>query len=170
MQFEHFKFLVEHLFETDDNGIIKKKYDKMRPAAMNPLVLAYIGDAYFNLYVRSRLLAYEQNKVQILHKFGAQIVSAVWQDIAYRAIEPELSEEERDIFRRGRNAKSNVPKSATVAQYRTSTGFETLLGTLYLEEKFARLEELAARSFHVISGEMLKKIEEKSNQAGRRKL
>lgn len=162
MQFEHFKFLVEHVFETDEDGLIKKKYSDMKPAAMNPLVLAYIGDAYFNLYVRGRLLGYEQNKVQVLHKFGAQIVSAVWQNIAYQAIEDELTEDEKAVFRRGRNAKSHVPKSATVAEYRTSTGFEALLGTLYLNKEFTRLEELAEKSFAVISGEMLKKIKKKN--------
>jgi ribonuclease-3 family protein len=81
--------------------------------------------------------------------------------MAYKAIEAELTDEERDVFRRGRNAKSHVPKSATVAEYRASTGFEALLGTLYIEKKFARLEEIAAKSFDVISKEMMKKINEK---------
>jgi ribonuclease-3 family protein len=161
MEFAHFKYLVEHIFTSDDNGVIKARYAKLDAKAMNPLVLAYIGDAYFSLYVRGRLLAYEQNKVQVLNSFGAQIVSAVWQSIAYKAIEAELTDEERDVFRRGRNAKSHVPKSATVAEYRASTGFEALLGTLYIEKKFARLEEIAAKSFDVISKEMMKKINEK---------
>lgn len=161
MQFEHFKFLVDNVFQADEHGVIKQKYHEMRPAAMNPLVLAYIGDAYFNLYVRGRLLCHEQNKVQVLHKFGAQIVSAVWQSVAYHGLEAMLTEEEQAIFRRGRNAKSNVPKSATVAEYRASTGFEALLGTLYLEEKYERLQELAAKAFEIISNAMLEKTKKK---------
>lgn len=161
MQFEHFKFLVDSLFTADENGTVNKKYKDIKPEALNPLVLAYIGDAYFNLFVRGKLLAYEQNKVQVLHQFGAQIVSAVWQFQAYHGIETMLTEEEKGVFRRGRNAKSHVPKSASVAEYRASTGFEALLGYLYLKENYERLYTLAEKSFEIISREMMKKTKNK---------
>lgn len=161
MRFDHFKFLVESVFTADLSGGVRKNYKEVAPDALHPLVLAYIGDAYFNLYVRGKLLAYEQNKVQVLHQFGAQIVSAVWQAVAYHGIEPLLTEEEKAIFRRGRNAKSHVPKSATVAEYRTSTGFEALLGALYLKEEMERLYELAEKSFQIISERMMEQIENK---------
>lgn len=161
MEFDHFKFLVSSVFQGDETGAVKQKYKNVRVEALNPLVLAYIGDAYFNLYVRSRLLAHEQNKVQVLHRFGAQIVSAAWQSTAYHGIEDMLTEEEKAVFRRGRNAKSHVPKSATVAEYRASTGFEALLGSLYLEEKHERLYELADKAFQIISHEMMKKTKAK---------
>lgn len=155
MQFDHFKFLVDSLFSADESGAVKKKYCEVRPEALNPLVLAYIGDAYFNLFIRGKLLAYEQNKVQVLHRFGAQIVSAVWQAKAYHGIEVMLSEAEVAVFKRGRNAKSHVPKSASVAEYRTSTGFEALLGYLYLKEDYDRLYELVEKSFEIISQAMM---------------
>jgi len=161
MKFDHFKFLVDSMFAPDDLGNVHKKYDAVDPKALNPLVLAYIGDAYFHLFVRGRLLGYEQNKVQILHQFSAQIVSAVWQAKAYLGIEKMLTEEEKAIFRRGRNAKSHAPKSASVGEYHMSTGFEALLGTLYLTEKYDRLYELAEASFEIISEAMMQQVQAK---------
>ena len=158
MTFEHFQKLVDMMFVPDGSGGVLQRYDKIDPKTLNPLVLAYIGDAYFHLFIRGRILSYEQNKVQVLNQFSAQIVSAVWQDKAYRAIEPMLTEEEKAIYKRGRNAKSHAPRSATVAQYHSSTGFEALLGSLYLQEKNDRLYEIAEASFQVISKAMMNEI------------
>lgn len=157
MKFEQFQSLVGSLFTPAADGSPKTRYDDVRPEALHPLVLAYVGDAYFNVFVRGKLLAYEQNKVRVLHQFGAQIVSAVWQAAAFRTIEPLLDEEELAVFRRGRNAKSHVPKSASVTEYRTSTGFEALLGYLYLKERYQRLLNLAETSFAAIAQEMMDK-------------
>ena len=158
MTFEHLKKLVDMMFVPDGSGGVLQRYDKIDPKTLNPLVLAYIGDAYFHLFIRGRILSYEQNKVQVLNQFSAQIVSAVWQDKAYRAIEPMLTEEEKAIYKRGRNAKSHAPRSATVAQYHSSTGFEALLGSLYLQEKNDRLYEIAEAAFQVISKAMMNEI------------
>ena len=158
MTFEHLKKLVDMMFVPDGSCGVLQRYDKIDPKTLNPLVLAYIGDAYFHLFIRGRILSYEQNKVQVLNQFSAQIVSAVWQDKAYRAIEPMLTEEEKAIYKRGRNAKSHAPRSATVAQYHSSTGFEALLGSLYLQEKNDRLYEIAEASFQVISKAMMNEI------------
>ena len=158
MTFEHLKKLVDMMFVPDGSGGVLQRYDKIDPKTLNPLVLAYIGDAYFHLFIRGRILSYEQNKVQVLNQFSAQIVSAVWQDKAYRAIEPMLTEEEKAIYKRGRNAKSHAPRSATVAQYHSSTGFEALLGSLYLQEKNDRLYEIAEACFQVISKAMMNEI------------
>lgn len=159
MTFEHLKKLVDMMFVADGSGGILQRYDKVEPKGLHPLVLAYIGDAYFHLFIRGRILSYEQSKVQVLHQFSAQIVSAVWQDKAYRAIEPMLTDEEKAVYRRGRNAKSRVPRSASVAQYHSSTGFEALLGYLYLSERNDRLYELAEASFQVISKAMMAEME-----------
>ena len=109
--------------------------------SLSPLVTAYIGDAYFHLYVRTRLLQ-KTKKIDKLHDLSAEIVSASFQADAYKKIEKFLTDDEKDIFRRGRNAKSHAPRVATVAEYHTSTGFEALLGELFLNKKFARLEEI----------------------------
>ncbi len=108
---------------------------------LSPLVLAYVGDAYFHLYVRTRLLKIT-HKIDKLNEMSAEIVSAVFQAEAYKKIEPHLTDDERAIFRRGRNAKSHAPRVATVAEYHASTGFEALLGELFLTNKIARLDEI----------------------------
>ena len=117
---------------------------------LSPLVTAYIGDAYFHLYVRTRLLTVTR-KIQNLHDLSTKIVSAVAQAEAYKKIEPHLTDDERDIFRRGRNAKSHAPRSATVAEYHASTGFESLLGELYLKKNFSRLNEICDLAFTSLS-------------------
>ena len=149
------------MFSPDGNGGVLQRYESVDPKTLNPLVLAYIGDAYFHLFVRGRILSYEQSKVQVLHQFSAQMVSAVWQDKAYRAIEHLLTPEEIGVYKRGRNAKSHAPRSASVAQYHSSTGFEALLGYLYLMERNERLYELAEESFKVISKAMMTEISER---------
>ena len=108
---------------------------------LSPLVTAYIGDAYFHLYVRTRLLQ-KTKKIDKLHDLSAEIVSASFQADAYKKIEKYLTDDEKDIFRRGRNAKSHAPRVATVAEYHASTGFEALLGELFLNKKLARLDEI----------------------------
>ncbi len=113
---------------------------------LSPLVLAHIGDAYFHLYVRTRLLQVTHN-ITRLHDLSAQIVSAPAQAKTYHAIESSLTDEEREIFRRGRNAKSHAPRKATIAEYHASTGFEALLGDLFLRKNFARLEEICELAF-----------------------
>ena len=89
MKFDHLKKLVDMMFVPDGSGGVKQRYDGVDVNQLNPLVLAYIGDAYFHLFVRGRILSYEQCKVQVLHQFSAQIVSAVWQARAYQGIEEQ---------------------------------------------------------------------------------
>lgn len=146
---------VDMMLEKDEGNAIRQHYDHIDAKKLNPLVTAYIGDAYFHLFVRKRLLSYEQSRVQVLNRFSAQLVSAVWQAKAYRAIESLLTDEERDIFRRGRNAHSHAPRVASVRDYHMSTGFEALLGTLYLTESFQRLHEVAEAAFQASFREML---------------
>jgi len=120
---------------------------------LSPLVMAHIGDAYYHLFVRVKLINYK-HKVNDLHEISAKIVSAVSQSKSYLTIENQLTEEERYIFRRGRNTKSRSSHSATQSVYHNSTGFEALLGALFLEKKFARLNEIADAAFNVIMGEI----------------
>lgn len=160
MKFERFQQLVRMMFLSDEAGNIRTRYENVDAANIHPLVLAYIGDAYFHLYVRLRLLSYEQAQVQALHAFSAQIVSALWQARAYRGISEMLTEEEQTIYRRARNTKSHAPRSASVADYHTSTGFEALLGSLYIREEKERLEEITEAAFQVIAKEMMNQQEQ----------
>lgn len=125
-------------------------FDSDEVKTLSPLVTAYIGDAYFHLYVRTRLLSVT-HKINKLHDLSAEIVSAVSQAAAYKEIESQLTDDERDIFRRGRNAKSHAPRSATVAEYHASTGFESLLGELFLKKNFSRLDEICESAFNAVN-------------------
>ena len=161
MKFERFQQLVRMMFLSDAAGNIRTRYEHVDAAQIHPLVLAYIGDAYFHLYVRMRLLSYEQTQVQALHAFSAQIVSALWQARAYRGISDMLTEEEQAIYRRARNTKSHAPRSASVADSHASTGFEALLGSLYIREEMERLEEITEAAFQIIAKEMMNQQEQK---------
>ena len=161
MRFDRFRAIVGSMFTLDDAGGIAERYAGVDVRLASPLVLAYIGDAYFHLFVRTRLLSFEQSQVHVLSDFAAQIVSAVWQAKAYRAIEERLTERERAIFRRGRNAKRHAPRRASVAEYHASTGFEALLGTLFLEEERERLDEIAEWAFQAIAQGMMEEIAQK---------
>lgn len=109
-----------------------------------PLLLAYVGDAVFELYVRQNQATGKVLPVRQLHKKVTEIVRACGQSHILRQIEPYLTEEEADIVRRGRNTKGRVPKNADMATYRRATGFEALLGWLYLGGQQERLCQLLA--------------------------
>lgn len=109
----------------------------------NPLALAYIGDTIYDLYVRTKVLALGNRHVTQMHKDSVKFVKAHSQAVSMHALESVLSEEEMRIYKWGRNAKSNtVPKNADVGEYRVATGFETLIGYLYLKSENERLESL----------------------------
>ena len=121
--------------------ICGEKYTKDEARMMNPLVLAYIGDTVFDLFVRTSLL--KSGKAGKLHNMAAKRVCAKAQAETVRKIMDKLSEEENEIFIRGRNAKSNtVPKNAAVADYHMASGFEALVGYLYLTGNDERLKEI----------------------------
>ncbi|WP_059105419.1 Mini-ribonuclease 3 [Shouchella shacheensis] len=112
---------------------------------LNGLALAYMGDAVFEMHVRYELLARGKVRPNRLHREATSFVSAKAQaNILYRLENAGLlREEELAVVRRGRNAKSHtVPKNTDVATYRNSTGFEALLGYLYVTDKEERLDEI----------------------------
>lgn len=155
MRFEQFQFLLENVFKNSGpDGTPLAKYQEVTPQQMPALMLAYIGDAVFSLYVRTRLLAFEQQHVRVIHTYGAKMVSAKFQSRALKHIEPMLSEEEANIVRRGRNTKSTPTKNASIGEYRYSTGFEALFGYLFLAGNNERLSKLADEAFVHISREM----------------
>lgn len=118
---------------------------------LNPLNLAFIGDGVWEGYVRDRIfLKYLNQTVQVLHKVSVSFVKADAQSDALASILERLTEEESTICKRGRNQKGNVPKNALQADYRRATGFEALLGYLYLTNQRNRLEELMDYSFEAL--------------------
>ncbi len=113
-----------------------------------PLVRAFVGDAVYGLYMRKRLAEEGSATVNVLHRKASQLVCAEAQFRAAQHISPLLSEEEMQVFRNGRNAKSaTIPKHAEVIHYRHATGLEALVGYLYLEERRERLSFLLGKVF-----------------------
>ncbi len=110
---------------------------------LQPLVLAYIGDAIYEAYIRTMLVVNKKTNVNMLHKMSVKYVKAKAQSDILKRIMDKLTPDEQDIVRRGRNAKSaTVPKHAEVTDYRYSTGYEALVGYLYLMKQGDRLMEI----------------------------
>ncbi len=109
----------------------------------SPLTLAYIGDGIFDLVIRSKVVADGNTSPAKLHKKTMQFVKAEAQSKMALALMDEFTGEETDIFKRGRNAKSyTTAKNAKTSEYRRATGFEALMGYLYLTDNFERIVEL----------------------------
>lgn len=127
-----------------DFNLLKDKFTKADARQINPLVLAFIGDAIYEVFVRTYLV--DRNRDMSVHKLhvkAIEFVKAHAQSEFIKKIEEELNEEEIYFFKRGRNSKSGtVPKNADVQEYRTATGFETLIGFLYITEQNERLNYL----------------------------
>ncbi|MFO7820197.1 MAG: ribonuclease III domain-containing protein, partial [Halanaerobacter sp.] len=113
-----------------------------RPKLLSPEVMAYIGDGVYELFIRNLVLAREVGKGQALHEGAVKYVNASAQAKLLEEIRDELSQEEESIVRRGRNCQKNIPSNADPSDYCYSTGFEALLGYLYLKEEKKRLSEL----------------------------
>ncbi|NLC66216.1 MAG: Mini-ribonuclease 3 [Clostridium sp.] len=119
---------------------------------MNPLTLAFIGDGVFELYVRERVVLLNKDlKPNDLHKNAINYVKASRQSFIIEKLEDSLTEEEIYIYKRGRNMKSNtVPKNANMLDYRRSSGYEALVGYLYLIGSIKRLDEIIMMSLEII--------------------
>ena len=109
----------------------------------SPLTLAYIGDSIYDLIIKSLVVNEGNRQVQKLHKETSMRVQASAQSKMMRAIQEHLTEEEHAVFKRGRNAKSVSPaKNLSITDYRRATGFEALMGYLYLKKEWKRMLEL----------------------------
>lgn len=112
------------------------------PNLLSPSVLAFVGDGVYGLMVRTALAEVNRPSGE-LHKLSVKLVNATAQAAAYKIIEPELSEKEIMVFKRGRNFKTgNTPKNSSGGDYHTATGLETLFGFLYLSGESERLKTL----------------------------
>lgn len=114
---------------------------------LNPVTLAFVGDAVYSLYVRERLTLEVGGKSADLQRVASKVVSAQGQSEFLDRVMPLFTETEEDIFRRGRNAKKGAKsKSASNLEYNRSTGFEAVLGFLYLTGNDERIKELLQKS------------------------
>ena len=133
--------LTQNLTESIKNVLGLKE---ISPAQLSPLVLAYIGDSIFDLVIKTYLLDTKGNmQVNKLNRFASNIVKAQSQSEMIGIIEPLLSPAEEAVYKRGRNAKSYTSaKNASISDYRRATGFEALMGYLYLEGEYERMIQL----------------------------
>ena len=110
---------------------------------LSPVTLAFVGDAVYSLYVRARLVVSKDRRPAELQKLSSAEVSAFGQSRLLVDLEPQFTPEEEEIYRRGRNAKkATKSKNADVADYNRSTGFEAVLGFLYLTGNEERIHQL----------------------------
>ena len=137
-----------------EEGLIKGIFPEGFPAAeetaadYSPLVLAFMGDSVYELMVRTRLVTGGNRPVKTLHADKVSYVKADAQAFLAKAIREELNPLERSVMKRGRNAHSHtVAKHASVEDYRFATGFEALLGFLWLSGQHERLSELVELGF-----------------------
>ena len=121
---------LKELFHLEDQDL----------RSYSPLTLAYIGDGVYDLIIRTILVKKGNCPVNRLHKKASSLVKAGAQSAIMEVIEEELTPEELSVYRRGRNAHSpTMAKHATMADYRRATGFEALMGYLYLKEDYTRI-------------------------------
>ena len=126
-----------------ENDLIERKKNVAEVNTMSPLTWAYVGDAVFELLIRTHLINKTRLKPHMLHIEAIKYVKADAQVEILRRIEKELSMEEKEIVRRGRNAQNHhVPKNSTVEEYSYATAFEALIGYLYLTKQDQRLKEI----------------------------
>lgn len=126
-----------------DFSIVNKSWNIKNVKMLSPLQLAYIGDAVYDLMVRTYLIGISNLSVNDLHKESVEYVKAKAQADIIHSIEDKLTEEEWNIVKRGRNAKSSsIPKNANLQDYKYATGFESLIGYLYLTEQNKRIMEI----------------------------
>ena len=122
---------------------IERKKEISYSKLLSPLVWAYIGDSVYELYIRTKLVNSSNAKPHKLHIESIKYVKAKSQANVLKKITENLSDEEKDIVRRGRNAENHhVAKNANVADYSQSTAFEALIGYLYLTKQDERLHEI----------------------------
>lgn len=130
-----------------------REFTKEEARMLNPLQLALIGDGVYEIFIRNFILSSNTElSAHKMHKEAIGYVKAQSQSTAMHKLEEELTEEELYIFKRGRNTKSaTVPKNADVRDYRMATGFETLVGYIYLIGDKERLSYIMNKSIHLIN-------------------
>jgi ribonuclease-3 family protein len=125
--------------------------DKIDLQIVSNQTLAFIGDAVFNIYIRTYLASKSNLQTGLLHKQSIKYVSAKAQSKIIDHIVENLSEDEVNIYKRGRNTNiTTVSKNVDVVEYKKATGFEALIGELYIQKKIDRLEEIIKISIKIV--------------------
>lgn len=142
--------------EKGINDYILKKFhmEHVDIRRYSPLALAYIGDGIYDLIIRSIVVGKGNTHANELHKQTSSLVKAQAQSQMIEVLKPQLTEKEMAVYKRGRNAKSpTMAKNATMSDYRRATGFEALMGYLYLQDQFERMLELIEEALKAVGKE-----------------
>ena len=124
---------------------------KQNVCTYSPLTLAYIGDAIYEIIIRTIVVGEGNRQVNQLHKKSSNLAKAATQAEMVLKLQPFLEEEEEQIYKRGRNAKSyTAAKNADIIDYRNATGFEALMGHLYMQGKTKRMFELVKKGMELL--------------------
>lgn len=141
-------------FEFDSYMQEVFQMEEVDVSTYSPLTLAYIGDGIYDLIIRSLVVNRGNKQVNKLHKETSSLVQASTQSLMMRTMQEYLTEEEHAIYKRGRNAKSISPaKNQSITDYRRATGFEALLGYLYLKKEWKRMLDLVKIGLDSLSTE-----------------
>ena len=129
-------------------------YDIWKSLGLSPLVLAYIGDSIFDLVVKTMIVTKGNTQVNKMNRVASSIVKAESQSKMIGYLEDKLTEEEESVYKRGRNAKSYTSaKNASISDYRRATGFEALMGYLYMSGRYERMCELIKDALDYLESE-----------------
>ncbi len=124
----------------------------VEPRLISPLSLAYIGDAVYEMYIRSYIMKDTNMPVSRLHKTATRYVSAKAQAEIVKGLLDELNEDETGVYKRGRNAHSYTSaKNADIVDYRMATGLEALIGYLYIKKEQDRLKYIISKCINIIN-------------------
>lgn len=139
--FEHYIHMIPGVREIDAKSC-------------SPLVLAYIGDCVFDLIIKTMVVGRGSRPVHKLHEETSRYVQASAQSFMMRTMQEHLTEEEHAIYRRGRNSRTVSPaKNQSITDYRRATGFEALIGYLYLQGEYQRLADLVTLGLESMENE-----------------
>ena len=140
--------------EEDMFGVLKGYENRQDPDLMNEIVLAYLGDCVYELYVRNLSVASGKIKTRELSRISAEHSKAAFQARAMKALEGQLTEAETQVMKRARNKRiTSKPKNAEPMEYKLATAFEAVIGYLYVKGEFGRMEWLIERALTKIPEE-----------------
>ena len=153
VKFKQFQFLkneaIKKLTALEQEPLRLRNRTVEECLSTDAVMLAYIGDAVYSMYVRERVVQMNITKVQVLHTIVTEFICAKSQATVLFEIEDTFTEQEQAIARRARNSNVNVPKSSTVQEYRSSTAFEAVLGFLYETRQDERLQHIMGQAFSI---------------------
>ena len=145
------KTAIKTTFQTED----------INPDQYSPLTLAYMGDCAYEIVIRTLLVHKGNAPVDKLNRKASRLAKAETQSQIITAIQEQLTEEELTMYKRGRNAKSySSAKNASINDYRRATGFEALIGWLYLKGDFERMTQIIRMGFEAIGEDVTEKAEQ----------